>query len=114
MTEDLNSGKIMYAFCKVMDPKTSLPKCVLINWVCSVGNTNGAQFGCISVVRFLKDMFVFFGTVMIIMPNVDACYESHDRQQLQSKTSVKSNCVLLENIFFMDVYDKLGRCECDN
>ena len=34
MTEDLNSGKIMYAFCKVMDPKTSLPKCVLINWVC--------------------------------------------------------------------------------
>jgi hypothetical protein len=34
MAEDLNSGKIMYAFCKVMDPKTSLPKCVLINWVC--------------------------------------------------------------------------------
>lgn len=32
MVEDLNSGKIMYAFCKVMDPKTSLPKCVLINW----------------------------------------------------------------------------------
>lgn len=32
MTEDLNSGQIMYAFCKVMDPKTSLPKCVLINW----------------------------------------------------------------------------------
>nr|CAD7195856.1 unnamed protein product [Timema douglasi] len=32
LTEDLNSGKIMYAFCKVMDPKTSLPKCVLINW----------------------------------------------------------------------------------
>ncbi|XP_069678258.1 drebrin-like protein B [Periplaneta americana] len=32
MTEDLNSGKIMYAFCKVIDPKTSLPKCVLINW----------------------------------------------------------------------------------
>lgn len=32
MTEDLNSGKIMYAFLKVNDPKTSLPKCVLINW----------------------------------------------------------------------------------
>lgn len=44
MTEDLNSGQIMYAFCKVMDPKTSLPKCVLINWVCTFGNTNGAQF----------------------------------------------------------------------
>ncbi|XP_071440855.1 drebrin-like protein [Hetaerina americana] len=32
MIDDLNSGKIMYAFCKVIDPKTSLPKCVLINW----------------------------------------------------------------------------------
>lgn len=32
MTEDLNSGKVMYAFLKVNDPKTSLPKCVLINW----------------------------------------------------------------------------------
>lgn len=32
MTEELNSGKIMYAFLKVNDPKTSLPKCVLINW----------------------------------------------------------------------------------
>jgi hypothetical protein len=44
MTEDLNSGQIMYAFCKVMDPKTSLPKCVLINWVRTFGNANGAQF----------------------------------------------------------------------
>lgn len=32
MVEDLNSGKIMYAFCRVIDPKTSLPKFVLINW----------------------------------------------------------------------------------
>ncbi|XP_075236868.1 actin binding protein 1 [Lycorma delicatula] len=32
MREDLNSGKIMYAFCKVLDPKTSLHKFVLINW----------------------------------------------------------------------------------
>lgn len=33
MKEDLNSSKIMYAFCRVLDPKTSLYKCVLINWV---------------------------------------------------------------------------------
>lgn len=33
MTEDLNSGSIMYAFCQVKDPKTSLQKYVLINWV---------------------------------------------------------------------------------
>lgn len=32
MIEDLNSGHIMYAFCRVVDTKTSLPKCVLINW----------------------------------------------------------------------------------
>ncbi|XP_050435671.1 drebrin-like protein isoform X2 [Adelges cooleyi] len=32
MKEDLNSSKIMYAFCRVLDPKTSLFKCVLINW----------------------------------------------------------------------------------
>ncbi|XP_012255674.1 drebrin-like protein [Athalia rosae] len=32
MIEELNSGKIMYAFCRVIDKKTSLPKCVLINW----------------------------------------------------------------------------------
>ena len=34
MSEDLNSNKIMYAFCRLLDPKTSLPKYVLINWVC--------------------------------------------------------------------------------
>ncbi len=32
MCEDLNANKIMYAFCRVDDPKTSLPKFVLINW----------------------------------------------------------------------------------
>lgn len=33
MTEDLNSGKIMYAYLKVIDPNTDLPKFVFINWV---------------------------------------------------------------------------------
>ncbi|XP_033231082.1 drebrin-like protein isoform X2 [Belonocnema kinseyi] len=32
MVEELNSGLIMYAFCRVIDTKTSLPKCLLINW----------------------------------------------------------------------------------
>ena len=32
MKEDLNANKIMYAFIKVEDPKTSLPKFVLLNW----------------------------------------------------------------------------------
>lgn len=35
MKEELNSGQIMYAFCKILDPKTSLKKYVLINWVIS-------------------------------------------------------------------------------
>lgn len=39
MIEDLNSGKIMYAFVKINDPKTSLPKCVLINWQGEGANT---------------------------------------------------------------------------
>uniref|UniRef100_A0A8D9DS04 Drebrin-like protein n=1 Tax=Cacopsylla melanoneura TaxID=428564 RepID=A0A8D9DS04_9HEMI len=32
LREDLSGGKIMYGFCKVLDPKTSLSKYVLINW----------------------------------------------------------------------------------
>ncbi|XP_054720665.1 drebrin-like protein [Uloborus diversus] len=32
LADELNSGKIMYAYCKVTDPNTSLPKFVLINW----------------------------------------------------------------------------------
>lgn len=39
LTEDLNSGKIMYAFVKVNDPKTSLAKCILINWQGEGANT---------------------------------------------------------------------------
>lgn len=33
MIDRLSSSHIMYAFCKVIDTKTSLPKCLLINWV---------------------------------------------------------------------------------
>lgn len=39
LKEDLNSGKIMYAFVKLNDPKTSLDKCVLINWQGEGANT---------------------------------------------------------------------------
>ena len=38
MKDELNSGKVMYAFCKVIDPKTSLNKYVLVNWVCLIFN----------------------------------------------------------------------------
>ncbi|XP_056275540.1 drebrin-like b isoform X2 [Pseudoliparis swirei] len=32
LVEELNSGKMMYAFCLVQDPNSGLPKYVLINW----------------------------------------------------------------------------------
>lgn len=32
LTEELNSGKIMYAFVRIEDPKTGLKKFLLINW----------------------------------------------------------------------------------
>lgn len=33
LVDELNSGKILYAGLKVVDPNTNLPKYVLINWV---------------------------------------------------------------------------------
>ena len=32
LTEELNPSKIIYAFLRVEDPKTSLPKYVILNW----------------------------------------------------------------------------------
>jgi len=32
LSEDLNSGKIMYAFLRIEDPKTGLNKYLLVNW----------------------------------------------------------------------------------
>ena len=32
LKEDLNASKIMYAFLRVEDPKTSLPKYVFLHW----------------------------------------------------------------------------------
>ncbi|XP_050300763.1 drebrin-like protein B [Anthonomus grandis grandis] len=39
LKEDLNSGKIMYAFVKLNDPTTTLEKCVLIHWQGEGANT---------------------------------------------------------------------------
>lgn len=44
LCDDLNSGKIMYAFVRIEDPKTGLKKFLLINWqvrVSTVHNLNG-------------------------------------------------------------------------
>lgn len=33
MVDELSGGKMMYAFLRVTDPNTQLPKNVLVNWV---------------------------------------------------------------------------------
>jgi hypothetical protein len=33
LVDEFNSSLIMYAFVRVVDPKTSLPKFVIVNWV---------------------------------------------------------------------------------
>ena len=33
MVDEMNSGKVLYAFLKVTDPNTELPKNVFVNWV---------------------------------------------------------------------------------
>ena len=33
MVDELSGGKVMYAYLRVTDPNTQLPKNVLINWV---------------------------------------------------------------------------------
>lgn len=44
MMDDLNSGRIMYVFCKVLDPNTGLSKFVFINWVSAHSNISGVYF----------------------------------------------------------------------
>ncbi|XP_039294420.1 drebrin-like protein [Nilaparvata lugens] len=56
MKEDLNSGKIMYAFCKVLDPKTSLNKFVLINWQ-GEGAPNLRKGTCANHIRDVTNLF---------------------------------------------------------
>jgi len=34
LIEDFSEGRIQFAFCKVKDPNSGLPKSVLIAWVC--------------------------------------------------------------------------------
>lgn len=50
LSEDLNSGKIMYAFLQIEDPKTGLNKYLLINWQVS------QQFSSLRFVLILSDL----------------------------------------------------------
>lgn len=61
MVEELNSGKVMYAFCKVKDPNSGLPKYVLVNWT-GEGVNDVRKGACAnhvsSVANFLKGAHV--------------------------------------------------------
>nr|XP_057912384.1 drebrin-like a [Doryrhamphus excisus] len=61
MVEELSSGKVMYAFCRVQDPNSGLPKYVLVNWT-GEGVKDSRKGMCAnhltSVANFLKGAHV--------------------------------------------------------
>ncbi|XP_055009320.1 drebrin-like a [Boleophthalmus pectinirostris] len=61
MVEEFNSGKVMYAFCRVEDPNSGLPKYVLINWT-GEGVNSSRKGICanhvLSMANFLKGAHV--------------------------------------------------------
>uniref|UniRef100_A0A672P071 Drebrin-like protein B n=1 Tax=Sinocyclocheilus grahami TaxID=75366 RepID=A0A672P071_SINGR len=61
LVEELNSGKVMYAFCRVKDPNSGLPKYVHINWT-GEGVKDARKGQCAnhvsSIANFLKGAHV--------------------------------------------------------
>ncbi|XP_026100141.1 drebrin-like protein isoform X3 [Carassius auratus] len=61
LVEELSSGKVMYAFCRVKDPNSGLPKYVLINWT-GEGVKDARKGQCAnhvsSIANFLKGAHV--------------------------------------------------------
>ncbi len=56
LVQELNANKIMYAFIRVEDPKTSLPKYVMLNW--QGESAPGTKKGICST--HLKDISAYF------------------------------------------------------
>ncbi|XP_068617140.1 drebrin-like b [Brachionichthys hirsutus] len=54
LVEELNSGKVMYAFCRVQDPNSGLPKYVLVNWT-GEGVKDSRKGICANHVRSMAD-----------------------------------------------------------
>ncbi|KAK7109940.1 drebrin-like protein B isoform X2 [Littorina saxatilis] len=63
MNEELNSGKIQYAYCRVTDPNTGLPKYVLINWQ-GEGAQDSIKLKCTA---HLRDIQSFLKTIHIVV-----------------------------------------------
>uniref|UniRef100_A0A8B9SRI1 Drebrin like n=1 Tax=Anas platyrhynchos TaxID=8839 RepID=A0A8B9SRI1_ANAPL len=58
MVEELNSGKVMYAFCRVKDPNSGLPKYVLVNWASTTVRKGACANHVSTVAGFLKGAHV--------------------------------------------------------
>ncbi|KAK3595319.1 hypothetical protein CHS0354_004471 [Potamilus streckersoni] len=56
MVEELNASKIMYAYCRVVDPNTNLPKYVLINWQ-GQGAPETVKFKCANHLKDITNLF---------------------------------------------------------
>jgi len=89
LTEDFNPSKVQYAFLKVEDPKTSLPKFVLINWQ---GETvPGARKG--SSAMHFRDVEKFFvgHHVTMTVRNEDELDVDHIMEKVAKSSSTTYN-----------------------
>ncbi|XP_060534742.1 drebrin-like protein B [Cylas formicarius] len=77
LKDDLNSGKIMYAFVKVNDPKTSLDKYVLIHWQGEGANT--VRKGICA--NHLRDVERFF-------PGAHLTYTARNEEEIEEELVV--------------------------
>ena len=63
MADSLNGSKIMYSFCKILDPNTNLPKYVLINWQGEAA-PESMKFKC---ANHLPDIQKFFRGIHVVI-----------------------------------------------
>ncbi|XP_014675039.1 PREDICTED: drebrin-like protein B [Priapulus caudatus] len=87
MIDDLNSGKIMYAYCKVEDSHTTLNKFVLINWQ-GEGAPIARKGTCASHLRDVTNLF--HGAHVTINARTDDDVEVDAIMDKISKSTVSS------------------------
>ncbi|XP_025093633.1 drebrin-like protein isoform X2 [Pomacea canaliculata] len=84
LADELNSGHIQYAYCRVVDPNTDLPKYVLVNW-----QGEGAQDSFkLKYATHLKDIQAFLKMVHVtINARTDADIDEDDIVKKVAKSS---------------------------
>lgn len=53
--EEFSDGRIQFGFVRVRDPNTTLPKCVLVGWVCRVARSWSDADGGSAAKAFLSE-----------------------------------------------------------